>query len=608
MIANSSSPLDTGRTGREVTQQSIPFDQILFVVCASLIIAATIFGNVLVIITVFAESKLRKVGNFFIVSLAISDLLVGLFVTPVALVYDLIGSWTFGMVFCDFWIAMDVICCTASIVNLCVISFDRYNAITQPLRYALRRTASRAGMIIATIWTYSIIIAIPPFLGWSDPHAKSRGSCTISQNIGYTIFSTVGAYYLPLIVMIITYFKVFRATLKRKRNWIPLVRQETDEQRFGTDGIKQPKIRKARVLINVADSSDHDTVYEDCTKIVTKPKRGSKVAVITSMNLNRGRNLGVTIQAPTSEESLATTPSPDFREHNRYVCSSVEETSIDREASRELSRKMLSVASSTESAGEVSDESGYECSPQLSPGGSVISPRTSAKKMHSHSPLNRSSSEKRILFQKRMNPSFTYSTDTTPPTTGSEETLPEAEGRVRFSFSRRSCKFQFKVESEIREEENSHEETPAVTKTCPLKIENSDDGTSSVCINPMTMNSTDKILAKTMKEKVLTIERGRRRLRHLRRRKKNRISLNQERRAAKTLGIIMGCFVVCWLPFFILAVMKPLCDNCSFDPIMVKAFTWLGYLNSALNPIIYTFFNQDFRNGFQRIICCSTKR
>ena len=619
---------------------TIPFDQIIFVVCASSIIAATIFGNVLVIIAVFAESKLRKVGNFFIVSLAVSDLLVGLFVTPVALVYNLLGSWTFGAVFCDIWIAMDVVCCTASIVNLCVISFDRYNAITQPLRYALRRTASRAFVIIALIWAYSVFIAIPPFLGWSDGREHAASQCMISQNVGYTIFSTVGAYYLPLVVMIVMYLKVFRATQQRKRNWIPLVRRESYDPSGTVSGVKRSSVRKARVLINVADSTDRDDYHDELMERMERshhhhhhrPRRAPKMSVLmTSLSLqSSGPKLGVTITVPSSQESL-TTPSPECRDLQRgYLGSSIDEpsekdvTTVSSHASRDFasSRKMLSICSSTESAGDISDESGYEMSPVVSPANSIFSRRMSPSRNY-YKTVARTSSEKRMLFQKRLNPSFTTSTETTTtPTSGSAETLvgdcasTTSEGRVRFSFSRRSCKFHFRVESEIQEEELSRGEE----KNGKLHVGNSPSYEEKrACVGTQTAQAQkdsvalpvcvdDNHLAQSRREKALTIERGRRRQRYLRRRRKNRISLNQERRAAKTLGIIMGCFVMCWMPFFILEVVKPFCVNCHFSPTMMKVFTWLGYLNSALNPIIYTFFNQDFRKGFQRIICCATKR
>jgi 5-hydroxytryptamine receptor 1 len=78
----------------------------------------------------------------------------------------------------------------------------------------------------------------------------------------------------------------------------------------------------------------------------------------------------------------------------------------------------------------------------------------------------------------------------------------------------------------------------------------------------------------------------------------------RERKAAKTLAIITGAFVVCWLPFFVIALLMPVCQwpHCYYDDNMVSFFLWLGYFNSTLNPILYTIFSPEFRNAFQKLL------
>ena len=588
-----------GEQSIEEVMLSVPLGSIFFVVSASSIVAVTVLGNILVITAVFAEAKLRKVGNFFIVSLAISDLLVGLFVTPVALVYHLMEEWTFGAVFCDVWIAMDVVCCTASIINLCVISFDRYNAITRPLRYALKRTATRAAFIIAAVWTYAIIIAIPPFIGQGDRANQKTETCTISQDVTYTVFSTVGAYFAPLIVMVITYIKVFRATLKRKRNWVPLDGRQSDSPIQGKTKSEKYNVRKARVLINVADSED---TCEAGIEYQERQKGRRKMSVFASLHLTPGPRAAVTVHVPSSQESLATTPSPDMREARRHAASSHDDNS-----EREMSRKMLSIVSSPESVGDLSDDSAYDCATRAT---SRRTPPPSTK--YSPSLIQRSPSEKRLIFKKKM-ASFT-STETITTTTGSEEMAAETENRFRLTagMGRRTGKHQLQVSAKIAEEGVSiHEGTniagqfkTVTSSEHLLQITETAESTS----RSKEYSYDERSFAQGLHEKALTIERGRMRERQRRRRRKNRISLNQERRAAKTLGVIMGCFVICWLPFFIIALIKPFCKDCQFNASMMTVFTWMGYLNSALNPIIYTFFNQDFRKGFQRILCCTRRQ
>ncbi|CAK6974509.1 -hydroxytryptamine receptor 1E [Scomber scombrus] len=82
---------------------------------------------------------------------------------------------------------------------------------------------------------------------------------------------------------------------------------------------------------------------------------------------------------------------------------------------------------------------------------------------------------------------------------------------------------------------------------------------------------------------------------------KNQICTSRERKAAKILGLILGAFIVCWLPFFLkevlvgLQVLQPSQFTSDF-------LTWLGYINSLINPLLYTSFNDDFKLAFKKIL------
>ena len=75
-----------------------------------------------------------------------------------------------------------------------------------------------------------------------------------------------------------------------------------------------------------------------------------------------------------------------------------------------------------------------------------------------------------------------------------------------------------------------------------------------------------------------------------------------ETKAAKTLGIIVGGFVCCWMPFFTMYLVRAFCPEC-INPTVFSVLFWLGYCNSAINPCIYALFSNDFRFAFKRIIC-----
>ena len=75
-----------------------------------------------------------------------------------------------------------------------------------------------------------------------------------------------------------------------------------------------------------------------------------------------------------------------------------------------------------------------------------------------------------------------------------------------------------------------------------------------------------------------------------------------ETKAAKTLGIIIGCFICCWFPFFTIYLIAAFCSDC-IPELVFDIFFWLGYCNSALNPFIYAMFSREFRGAFKKILC-----
>uniref|UniRef100_A0A3P9L0A3 5-hydroxytryptamine receptor 7 n=1 Tax=Oryzias latipes TaxID=8090 RepID=A0A3P9L0A3_ORYLA len=176
---------------------------------------STICGNMLVVISVCFVKKLRQPSNYLIVSLAVADLSVALAVMPFVSITDLIGGqWIFGQFFCNVFIAMDVMCCTASIMSLCVISIDRYLGITKPLTYPVRQNGCCMAKMVLSVWLLSASITLPPLFGWAQNVNDGR-VCLISQDFGYTVYSTAVAFYIPMSVMLIMYYRIFRAAKLR---------------------------------------------------------------------------------------------------------------------------------------------------------------------------------------------------------------------------------------------------------------------------------------------------------------------------------------------------------------------------------------------------------
>lgn len=159
---------------------SVPEIVVASVVVIMLMIVVVV-GNMLVIIAIVTEKALKNVQNWFIASLAVADFFLGIIVMPFSLANELMGYWIFGDWWCDIHAALDVLLCTASIMNLCLIALDRYWSITQAVAYLKKRTPARAMVMIAFVWIFSGVICIPPLLGWKVKRVPERyPKCEVS--------------------------------------------------------------------------------------------------------------------------------------------------------------------------------------------------------------------------------------------------------------------------------------------------------------------------------------------------------------------------------------------------------------------------------------------
>lgn len=208
---NETTVVDDYESGRYTAFQSVLLTLIL-----SVIIVGTVVGNILVCVAVCLVRKLRRPCNYLLVSLAVSDLCVAILVMPMAMFYEIQREWNFGPIVCNLWVSFDVLSCTASILNLCMVSVDRYNAITKPLEYGVKRTPKRMIIYVFFVWFGAACISLPPLLILGNKHdlvldGKTMPACLVCQEIGYQLYATMCSFYIPLTVMMIVYYKIFRA-------------------------------------------------------------------------------------------------------------------------------------------------------------------------------------------------------------------------------------------------------------------------------------------------------------------------------------------------------------------------------------------------------------
>ncbi|XP_062913085.1 alpha-1A adrenergic receptor-like [Mobula hypostoma] len=209
---------------------------VLGIVLGSFILFA-ILGNILVVLSVACHRNLQTVTNYFIVNLAIADLLLSCSVLPFSATMEILGYWAFGRVFCNMWAAMDVLCSTASIMSLCVISIDRNIGVSYPLRHPSIMTEKRALLTLVAVWMLALVISVGPLFGWKEPPPQDETICKITEEPGYVLFSAFGSFYVPLTIILVMYCRVYI-----------VAKQETKGLYAGT---KRERLREDQVTLRI---------------------------------------------------------------------------------------------------------------------------------------------------------------------------------------------------------------------------------------------------------------------------------------------------------------------------------------------------------------------
>ncbi|CAG6003401.1 dopamine receptor D2a isoform 1-T1 [Menidia menidia] len=458
---------DNGTWGFNETkpEQRHPYNY--YAMLLTLLIFVIVFGNVLVCIAVSREKALQTTTNYLIVSLAVADLLVATLVMPWVVYLEVVGEWRFSKIHCDIFVTLDVMMCTASILNLCAISIDRYTAVAMPMLYNTRYSSRRrVTVMISVVWVLSFAISCPLLFGLNNTATRDESLCVIA-NPAFVVYSSIVSFYVPFIITLLVYVQIY-VVLRKRRKRVNTKPKQRIGQSVGQDEATSLK------LFPFQDKCTHPEDVRLCTMIVKSngsfPVNKKKVIFIKEAT-NEGEDL-----------------------------------ELD-----ELNNSGSSQKQKQQTQGVLGD-----------------TPATSHQQ----------------LMPNKANASPT----STPPTPPEDDQKAEKNGDPKEVLADRA---------------------PIVAKAFQTQA---------------LPNGKTQTSVKTMS--------------------KRKISQQKEKKATQMLAIVLGVFIICWLPFFITHILNTHCTKCKVPAEMYNAFTWLGYVNSAVNPIIYTTFNVEFRKAFIKILHC----
>uniref|UniRef100_A0A673A325 Muscarinic acetylcholine receptor n=1 Tax=Sphaeramia orbicularis TaxID=375764 RepID=A0A673A325_9TELE len=189
----------------------------------------TVTGNILVMLSIKVNRHLQTVNNYFLFSLACADLIIGVFSMNL---YTSTSLWA---------TALDYVVSNASVMNLLIISFDRYFCVTKPLTYPTRRTTKMAGLMIAAAWILSFILWAPAILFWQFiVGQRTVPPGEFLSNPVATFGTAIAAFYLPVIIMTVLYIHISLASRSR----VSKHKTEKKEKK----GVKAPSLMKSHLL------------------------------------------------------------------------------------------------------------------------------------------------------------------------------------------------------------------------------------------------------------------------------------------------------------------------------------------------------------------------
>ncbi|XP_043683300.1 dopamine D2-like receptor isoform X2 [Vespula pensylvanica] len=497
----------------------------------------TLFGNVLVILAVVREKALQTVTNYFIVSLAVADLLVAVLVMPFA-VYVMVNSglWSLPGFVCDFYIAMDVTCSTSSIFNLVAISIDRYIAVTQPIKYAKHRNNRRVWLTILLVWAISAAIGSPIVLGLNNTPNRLPDQC-LFYNTDFIIYSSLSSFYIPCIIMVFLYYNIFKGLRNRARK-----ARANRKPNLG-------EIKPGSIIENIANT-----------------RSGYSVARFAETALG-----AAALVAPSMEEPTNTASGSNEDE---------DETPLDPVVviSNDKSTEFF-LATVVEEAAAVAQAQLGESNGRRNSG---YDGAASSTMIHEPTETNSSPSP-----NPRITSAPSSSTSSSPPPSARPGSA--AATSIQGSQTDRKKNGNDATKQELKR-------LKSTGSLLPLQF----GKTSNVLSGTASGSKKDKKNASSSSK--FTIYKANK----ASKKKREKSSAKKERKATKTLAIVLGAFLICWVPFFTCNIMDAMCDKLAMDcQPGVTAFiitSWLGYMNSFVNPVIYTVFNPEFRKAFGKLM------
>ena len=602
-----------------------------FFIVAIVMVAITIFtilGNAMVVLALWRFRSLRTMSNCLIGNLAISDLLLAITVLPVSTSHDLLGYWLYGRLWCTVWLCIDVLYCTASIWGLCTIAFDRYMATVYPMWYLDQRSERKAIFCIIFVWILSTLVSVAPFIGWQHMIQEfwtlngqiNRHECVLFDNNSYVVYSATSSFLIPTVLMCFMYIRIFTVlhsqgqmmekSVCARRNALVEFHNATLDYRNGEE--------PTDFADGVTDfPTDFPTDYneEECdvtttTLLPSSADRGSSGGCLDKGEVDAELGERLVNNYGESPEKVSVKSFP-----SQGGTASVDQLICDKKTLCHLRSSPVTRRQLRSNSLAVPCDRGRYSARRYRRNSNFLSQdhrhhRRRPCSLHSSLSLPRSASQTDVTgdVTEVLNGDVGSPLDKSVDEVLSDNTNICHHGattdEVSIYVSRDDDVINKETFKDVSAKEPSEEVSDKVKVMETFYVPDADSGDSEITGYDVTgydvIRKGRKSIAAVLPRPTLHA------VFKTRRRKGFSMAMSirtrfqiREQSATKRMLLIMASFCVCWMPFVVMYITRAVCSTCFVDHHLQAAVIWLGYANSCLNPVLYTLFNDDFRQAFK---------
>lgn len=615
----------------------------------------TISGNLLVMFSFFLDRQIRNPTNYFILSLSVSDFLIGMFSMPLYTLYLMLEEWPFGEIICNLWLSLDYTVCLTSIYTVLFITIDRFCSVKIPAKYRKWRSPNKIIVMVVLTWVVPSSLFFTSIFAWSFNRKFDPKNCDVAwkPNVAFSLILMFAYFWSTLAVIIILYvfiYQVARDLEKKHRD-----KQSKVNALVGTTTVS----RAYKTVNSDKNFTQLNMVPNNTLKIPsTIPE---KSAIDNSENSNNSKlENEKSKKFKTKEIIQIEKKSKNQNNLNSSFASTISKEDFSSDSHSFDSNKNLNSKNSPKPDLSSVDLSAQKCASQISSNAAVEkSPQITADTVPIllSMPLVALKNDSKIPVQQ-----IPFIDDEFEELNyvlhrrqfGNENKLPIKEETILIksplkngffqkislsikSFSRRSSQKSLidissgndsneksKLESlklkndkkqlndtkktVLNEEEKVNLLNEESKKPNVLNKDKPQDIKPSVITNTSASLPNSKIndnVSKnsTIRNHLSVSSAAAKSVKEVK--KKPAKYENRARKALRTITFILGAFVFCFAPFHVVSAFDLFCTVC-WDYTFYKHFFntcyFLCYLNSPINPFMYALANQQFKKTFLRIL------